>query len=95
MAFLATEEAQEMFCKPLGRLAANINVPVPNEDAERGLAMVKGASFAAQFYDRDAPEEMAAKGMNAIIDIMATPDKMDDILAALDKERERIYAELK
>ena len=95
MAFLATKEAQEMFCKPLGRLAANINVPVPNEDAERGLSMVKGASFAAQFYDRDAPEEMAAKGMNAIIDIMATPDKMDDILAALDKERERIYEELK
>jgi multiple sugar transport system substrate-binding protein len=95
MAFLATKEGQEMFCKPLGRLAANVNVPVPNADAERGLAMVKGASFAAQFYDRDAPEEMAAKGMNAIIDIMATPDKMDDILAALDKERERIYAELK
>ena len=95
MAFLGTKEAQEMFCKPLGRLAANVNVPVPNADAERGLAMVKGASFAAQFYDRDAPEEMAAKGMNAILDIMATPDKMDDILAALDKERERIYAELK
>jgi multiple sugar transport system substrate-binding protein len=94
MAFLATKEIQEMFCKPLGRLAANVNVPVPNEEARRGLAMVKGAAFAAQFYDRDAPEEMAAKGMNAIIDIMANPDQMDQILAALDKERVRIYAEL-
>lgn len=95
MAFLATKEAQEMFCKPLGRLAANINVPVPNADAQRGLDMVKGASFAAQFYDRDAPEEMAAKGMNAIVDILAKPETLETVLTALDVERVRIYEELK
>jgi len=95
MAFLGTKEAQEMFCKPLGRLAANQNVPVPNADAQRGLDMVKGAATAMQFYDRDAPEEMAAKGMNAIVDILAEPDRAAQILAALDKERVRIYAELK
>ncbi len=92
MAFLATKEQQEAFCKPLGRLAANTKVAAPNDEAKRGLAMVQGASFAAQFYDRDAPEEMAAKGLNAILDIMATPDKLNDILSALDKERVRIYA---
>jgi multiple sugar transport system substrate-binding protein len=54
--------------------------------------MVKGASFAAQFYDRDAPEEMAAKGLNAILDIMANPGQLDAILTELDKERVRIYA---
>lgn len=93
LAFLATKEQQEAFCKPLGRLAANVNVSAPNEEAKRGLAMVQGASFAAQFYDRDAPEEMAAKGLNAILDIMASPDKLDGILEALDKERVRIYAD--
>jgi multiple sugar transport system substrate-binding protein len=95
VAFLGTRQAQEMMNKPLGRLSANIHVAVPNAEAQRGLDMVKGAAFAAQFYDRDAPEEMAAKGMNAIVDILATPDKMNDILAALDKERVRIYADLK
>ncbi len=95
MAYLGTKEAQELFCKPLGRLAANQNVPVPNADAQRGLDMMKGAATAMQFYDRDAPEEMAAKGMNAIVEIMGAPDKAAEILAALDKERERIYAELK
>jgi len=54
--------------------------------------MVQGASFAAQFYDRDAPEEMAAKGLNAILDIMAKPANLDTILADLDKERIRIYS---
>ena len=54
--------------------------------------MVLGAASAAQFYDRDAPEEMAAKGMNAIVDIMQEPSKLDAVLADLDKERGRIYA---
>jgi len=93
MAFLATAQAQEMFCKPLGRLAANKNVPVPNEDARRGLDMVLGAAVATQFYDRDAPEEMAAKGMNAIVDILSNPGNVDSILSTLDKERVRIYSE--
>jgi multiple sugar transport system substrate-binding protein len=92
MAYLATAEAQEMFCKPLGRLAANKKVPVPNADAQRGLDMVLGAKTAMQFYDRDAPEEMAAKGMNAIVDIIANPSQLDSILTALDKERVRIYS---
>lgn len=89
--FLATAKSQEAFCKPLGRLAANINVAPPSPDAELGLAMIKGAKSAMQFYDRDAPEEMAAKGMNAIMDAMADPAKLDEILANLDKERIRIY----
>lgn len=93
MAFLATAQAQEMFCKPLGRLAANKNVPVPNEEARRGLDMVLGAAVATQFYDRDAPEEMAAKGMNAIVDILSNPGNVDAILSTLDKERVRIYSE--
>lgn len=93
LSFLATAEAQEMFCKPLGRLAANKKVPVPNEEAKRGLDMVLGAKTAMLFYDRDAPEEMAAKGMNAIVDILSNPGNIDAILTALDKERLRIYSE--
>jgi len=95
LAFIATKQAQELMNKPLGRLSANMTVAVPNEAAQKGLDMVKGAAFAAQFYDRDAPEEMAAKGMNAIVDIMTAPENLDGILAALDKERVRIYADLK
>jgi len=53
---------------------------------------VLGAKTAMQFYDRDAPEEMAAKGMNAIVDIIANPSQLDSILTALDKERVRIYS---
>ncbi len=93
MAFLAAAEAQQAFCEPLGRLAANVNVPVPNPQAQKGLDMVEGATFAMQFYDRDAPEEMAQRGMNTIVDILMEPHRMEALLAELDRERERIYAE--
>ena len=94
-AYLASKESQERFCGTLGRLAANTTVPISDPITQKGADMVKGAALATQFYDRDAPEEMAAKGMNAIVDIWATPAKMDDILTNLDKERVRIYADLK
>jgi len=95
LAYLAGKESQARFCGALGRLAANVNVPIADPITQKGADMVKGAALATQFYDRDAPEEMAAKGMNAIVDIWATPAKMDDILTNLDKERVRIYADLK
>ncbi len=93
LSFLASKQGQELMTKPLGRLAANGTVAVPNADAQRGLDMVKGATWATLFYDRDAPEEMAAKGMNAIVDIIQTPADVQKILTELDKERVRIYAD--
>ena len=93
MSYLAQANTQEAFTKPLGRLAANVTVPVPNEDAQRGLDMVKGATWAMQFYDRDSPEEMASRGLNAFLDILANPGNMDRLFADLDKERKRIYAQ--
>lgn len=91
MAFLARADVQEKFCGQLGRLAANKNVPAPNPQAEKGLKMVEGATYAMQFYDRDAPSEMAAKGMNGIVDIMVDPSKLDSVLDSLEEERKRIY----
>lgn len=92
IAYLATEESQEMFATELGRLAANQNVAPPDANAARGLEMVQGAVGAMQFYDRDAPEEMAQRGMNAIIEAMENPDRIPQILQALDADRERIHA---
>ena len=45
----------------------------------------------AQFFDRDAPAEMAKIGMEGFQEFMVKPDKVDSILARLEKARQRIY----
>ncbi|MCX8058054.1 MAG: extracellular solute-binding protein [Spirochaetes bacterium] len=95
LAFIASKFAQEYFATKLGRLAANILVPPPNPAAEKGLAIVKGAAIAMQFYDRDAPEEMAAIGMDAIVRILQNPADLIKILQEVETHRQRIYAEFK
>ena len=93
IAYLATRESQEQFATELGRLAANQHVAPPDENARRGLEMVQSAVGAMQFYDRDAPEEMAQRGMVAIIEAMENPDRIPQILEELDQDRVRIHAE--
>ena len=47
----------------------------------------------AQFFDRDAPAEMAAVAMEGFQEFMLFPDNLDDILARLDEAAVDIYAE--
>jgi len=45
----------------------------------------------AQFFDRDAPAEMAKVGMEGFQQFMVQPDQIDNILDRLEKARARIY----
>jgi len=45
----------------------------------------------AQFFDRDAPAEMAKIGMEGFQEFMVIPGNLDDILARLEQARQRIY----
>lgn len=45
----------------------------------------------AQFWDRDAPAEMAKASMEGFQEFMVKPDNLDRILAKLERARERIY----
>ena len=45
----------------------------------------------AQFFDRDAPAEMAKLGMEGFQEFMVQPDQLDAILERLEKARQRIY----
>jgi multiple sugar transport system substrate-binding protein len=45
----------------------------------------------AQFFDRDAPAEMAKIGMEGFQQFMVQPDQLDNILERLEKARQRIY----
>jgi multiple sugar transport system substrate-binding protein len=89
--FIASKEAQEKFARDLGRLAANIEVAPPDEHAKKGLDMILASAGVSQFYDRDTNPEMAEIGMNALIEFLQNPGKINSILDNLEMERKRIY----
>ena len=80
--------------KNLGQLPVNANSSVDDDKfLKEGFAMLSSNSpgGVAQFFDRDAPAEMAKVGMEGFQEFMVRPDNLDAILARLEAARKRIY----
>ncbi|WP_112323526.1 ABC transporter substrate-binding protein [Oceanibium sediminis] len=78
----------------LGQLPVNANSSVDDDKfLKQGFEMLSSNSpgGVAQFFDRDAPAEMASEAMQGFQEFMVIPDNLDDILARLEKARQRIY----
>ena len=78
----------------LGQLPINASSSVDNDKfLNEGFEMLSSNSpgGVAQFFDRDFPAEMAAEAMQGLQEFMVFPDNLDDILARLEKVRERVY----
>ncbi len=78
----------------LGQLPVNANSSVDDDKfLKEGFEMLSSNSpgGVAQFFDRDAPAEMAKAGMEGLQEFMVKPDNLDKILARLDKAAARIY----
>ena len=92
LAYLGSPEAQAKMNATLGQLPVNNKAPKPEDKfLEAGFTMLSGAHALAQFYDRDAPADMAKAGMEGFQQFMVKPDKLDAILERLDKVRARAY----
>ena len=92
LAYIATPEAQTKWNEMIKQLPVNKDATVGDDKfIQAGFETVSTAEGIAQFYDRDAPAEMAKVGMEGFQEFMIKPERLDDILARLDKARERIY----
>ncbi|MEK1926422.1 MAG: extracellular solute-binding protein [Rhizobium giardinii] len=92
LAYLATPEAQTKMNEVLGQLPVNNQSAKSNDPfLKAGFEMLANAYALAQFYDRDAPAEMAKVGMEGFQQFMVKPDNVDAILERLEKARGRIY----
>ena len=92
LAFIAQPEIQGVWNQTIGQLPPNSKAPVGDDKfIQQGFETVSTASGLAQFYDRDAPAEMAKAGMEGFQEFMVKPDRLDDILTRLDKVQERVY----
>ena len=93
LAFLASPEVQTNVNSILGQLPINKNASVDASDKflTQGFTMLSNASALAQFYDRDAPAEMAKAGMEGFQEYMVNPDRRGRILERLVKVQDKVY----
>ena len=78
----------------LGQLPINAKSAIDDDEFLRqGFEMLSRNSpgGVAQFFDRDAPAEMAAAAMEGFQEFMVFPDNLDDILERLESARQDIY----
>ena len=93
LAFVAQADVQTKLNAALGQLPTNSGSTVPQDDPflVAGFETLSTATALAQFFDRDAPAEMAKVGMEGFQEFMVNPDRLDAILDRLEKARQRIY----
>lgn len=93
LAFVASADAQTKLNAAIGQLPTNKNSTVAAEDPfiTAGFASLSSAYALAQFFDRDAPAEMAKVGMEGFQEFMVKPENLDAILERLEKARQKIY----
>jgi len=78
----------------LGQLPVNALSGVDDDKfLQEGFDMLsnKAPGGIAQFFDRDAPAEMAAVAMEGFQEFMVIPDNLEDILDRLEAARDDIY----
>jgi multiple sugar transport system substrate-binding protein len=94
LAFLGSPEAQTKMNATLGQLPTNNKATVGDDPfIKAGFEMLSSAYALAQFFDRDAPAEMAKAGMEGFQEFMVKPDNLDAILERLEKVRQKVYTE--
>ena len=92
LSFIARPEIQSKWNATIGQLPPNSKSEVSDDKfIQEGMQTVSTAAGLAQFYDRDAPAEMAKAGMEGFQQFMTDPGKLDEILARLDKVQADVY----
>ena len=86
------DSVQAEWNETIGQLPPNSKAKVGDDKfIQQGMATVSTAAGLAQFYDRDAPAEMAKAGMEGFQEFMVKPDRLDAILKRLDKVQKKVY----
>ncbi|WP_029030987.1 ABC transporter substrate-binding protein [Salinarimonas rosea] len=90
--YVADPENQTIINAELGQLPVNSRATIEDDEfLTAGFAMLSSAEGLSQFFDRDAPAEMAKAGMEGFQEFMVRPDNLDAILQRLERVRQRVY----
>ncbi len=92
LAFVASPDVQTKMNATLGQLPVN-NKSTAADDPfiKAGFEELSSAYALAQFFDRDAPADMAKAGMEGFQEFMIKPENIDAILERLQKVADKVY----
>jgi multiple sugar transport system substrate-binding protein len=92
LAFVARPDVQSAWNATIGQLPINSKATVGDDKfIKEGFETVSTAAGLAQFFDRDAPAEMAKAGMEGFQEFMLDTSKMMDVLTRLDEVQAEVY----
>lgn len=92
LAYLAKPDVQATMNKTLGQLPVNKRATTPEDPfLKAGFSLLSNAYALGQFYDRDAPADMAKAGMDGFQQYMLKPDTRKQMLERLEQVRGRVY----
>ena len=92
LAFVARVDVQEEINKALLQLPINKKSAVADDRfLMMGKELLENAEGLAQFFDRDTSEDLATLAMKGFQEFMAKPERLDTILANIERARKRIY----
>lgn len=92
LTYMSRADVQAKFGAMTEELPVNRNAPAPTDPyLKAGAAMLADAAGLSQFYDRDAPAEMAKAGMDGFQHYMLQPDAREAVLTRLEQVRQRVY----
>jgi multiple sugar transport system substrate-binding protein len=92
LAFVASPDVQTKMNATLGQLPVNNKSKAADDPfIKAGFEELSSAYALAQFFDRDAPADMAKAGMEGFQEFMAKPENVDKILERLQKVADKVY----
>ena len=92
LAYLASPDVQTKMNITLSQLPVNNKSEAADDPfLKAGFKALSSAYALAQFFDRDAPADMAKAGMEAFQEFMTKPERQEKILKRLEKIRTKVY----
>jgi len=95
MAFVMRADVQEALNIAMIQLPVNTQAAIADDRfLRKGRELLNNAEALTQFFDRDTSEDLAVTAMKGFQEFMLQPERLPDILARIERARERIYGPL-
>ncbi len=92
LAFVARPDVQDALNRRMLQLPVHQGAATaPDRFLQAGRALLAGADGLAQYFDRDTSEDLANVAMKGFQEFMLHPDRLEAILATIERTRARVH----